>query len=140
MYAIYTMILLPMHDIYNLYIGHVDKGIFVYISKRQMFYIRYIQNIIVYSPYRQFSVNNNKKHYLYIFMYYQKRTNNSIFTSFNSVYIKSEQWLLFFRFSMFSLYQWKLLWSVLNHKRTSFGSPNSEVTIYLWVIFWEQCN
>ena len=47
-------------------------------------------NIIVNSPYIQYIVNINQKHYLYIYMYDLNSTQNSIFTLINSMYIKSE--------------------------------------------------
>ena len=75
-YTIQTKIFLSVPDIDILSIFHVDKSIFVHISQRQIFYIRYELNIKVNSPYRQYIVYINQKHYLYIFIYYLNITHN----------------------------------------------------------------
>ena len=96
-------------DIDSLSIFHADKSTFFYIAKRQIIYIRYIYrlNTIFHSPWRQYILNINQRHYSYIFIYYLNSTQNLIFTSINSLHIKSEQLLLIFHFSKCSLYQRK---------------------------------
>ena len=93
---------MSIHHIYKLYICCMDKT-FLSIQHIENFSICRKISYCIFHTYNKILIIITIN-YLYIFMQYLNIKQNSIFTLINSVYIKSEQLLLLFRyFQVFTL-------------------------------------